>query len=161
MLGLDVEAPDSEALHPCTRCVQICPSKVRAASAHRPTCRHQERRSQRVETGERERIRCLPIPVVTAPQHAKMVSVLGHGQNVPVNQSINQSTNHPGPAHQSKSPFRAPAARDAARAMSWVLLPTSLPRCTTHGDEAAARILSCILQQGSLHRWNSGTYPPR
>jgi hypothetical protein len=93
------------------RCVQICPSKARTAFARSPTCRHQERRSPRVETGKRKN---------TLPAHSgrkctpacKIESVWDMGRTCPsINQSIDQSINHPDPAHQSTSRFRAPAAR--------------------------------------------------
>ena len=58
---------------------------------------------------ERETIRCLPIPDVTAPQHARSQAFGTWAERA--HQSIDQSINHPDPAHQSISRFRAPAAR--------------------------------------------------
>jgi hypothetical protein len=46
---------------------------------------------------------------------------LGHGQNVPINQSINQSITQTRPINLYR--VSAPLQRDTARAMSWVLLP--------------------------------------
>jgi hypothetical protein len=72
---------------------------------------------------ERERIRCLPIPVVNAPQHARSQAfgTWAERAHQSINQSINQSITQTRPINLHR--VSAPLQRDAARAMSWVLLP--------------------------------------
>ena len=96
----------------------LCPdtsSTVRTAFERRPTCRHQESTSRRVETGERKKYAVCPfwtklIRVCSAANDRAMMRTPEHArsklrsktygvprQNVPSNQSINQSINHARP----------------------------------------------------------------
>jgi hypothetical protein len=131
--SLNVEATDLQSPHPCTRCVPICPPQ------HALPLRvvwHAGTRRRDLEGWrplERE-IRCVPSPDETdsclvASDRAMMRtrhtpamqdpnSVPKHfgvsGQNVPSNQSINQS----GPDRVS-----APLQRESASAMPWMPRP--------------------------------------